>query len=520
MRVVNRCTAVALVVLLVAACSSDSKPQGASSSASSGPPTSSVAPAYTPTFTAGPCNDEVPADPRIECGVLTVPMDRSAPDGAKAELPVAIIHPAPGVTKQPDPVVYFSGGPGDAGLTIAGGFLNRGWVTDRDVILFDQRGTGKSVPNLDCPGMYEQALTSLGAAAPPAQEAAAVLDTLKRCRDDIVAKGVDLSRFSTPITAEDAADLKRALGIETWNLFGVSYGTRVALEVLRQHPEGVRSVVIDSVLPPDVPGDAQQTASSVHRALDTMFAGCAADPPCHADHPDLRAELQHLVDDWNAKPFETDIKDRDGATRHLALTGYDAVAGIWNAMYDTTLIPLLPMVIRRVPDRDAFAATVAQQLAGDGLDQLTGSAEGLAFSVDCADRQRLQRVTGEEVIASDPLLTSFLTLAPEGCGLWDVPDIDASFNEPVHSDVPTLVLADEYDPVTPPADSKHAAETLSKATFVQFPGLGHGAVFSGAPCPVNVFQSFLANPDSPPFTTCVDTMGPPKWAPLGQNPGG
>jgi pimeloyl-ACP methyl ester carboxylesterase len=201
------------------------------------------------------------------------------------------------------------------------------------------------------------------------------------------------------------------------------------------------------------------------------------------------------------------------------LTGYDAAAGLWNAMYDSTLIPLLPMVIHRLVDRDAFAATVAQQLAGDGLDQLTGAAEGDTLSVDCADKQRLQRETDAEVVATDPLLTSFVSLSPASCELWDVPPVDAAFNEAVHSDVRTLVLADEYDPVTPPADSKHVAEGLPNATFVFLPGLGHGAVFSGAPCPVNVFQSFLADPSSP-HTTCVETMGPPKWAPLAQNPGG
>jgi pimeloyl-ACP methyl ester carboxylesterase len=475
-------------------------------------------PSYTPTFAAGPCNEDVPADPRIECGTLTVPVDRGDPEGAKAQLPVAIVHPPPGVEKKPDPVVYFSGGPGFPGLTNAAGFLNRDWVTDRDVVLFDQRGTGRATPNLDCPEVYDGAFAALGAAAPPDAEGAAALDVMKRCRAALVAQGIDLSKFSTRITGDDVADLRRALGIEEWNLFGVSYGTAVALEVARSHPEGVRSVILDSVVPTDSPGDFQKRAADVHRAFDVLAAGCAADPACSRDVPDLKAELQHLVDDWNATPYEVDVEDRDGGTRHLVLTGYDAYAGLWNAMYDTTLIPLLPMVIHRLPDRDAFAATVAQQLAGDGLDQLTGAAEGDVLSVDCADKQRLQRGTDAEVVAADPLLTSFLSLSPSGCDLWDVPSVDPSFNEPVHSDIPALVLADEYDPVTPPDDSKHAAEGFPHATFVLFPGLGHGAVFSGAPCPVNVFQSFLAEPAAA-HTSCVETMGPPKWAPLGASPG-
>ncbi|MEY2591289.1 MAG: hypothetical protein QOJ67_3273 [Acidimicrobiaceae bacterium] len=474
---------------------------------------------HTPTYSSGPCNDEVPADARIECGVLTVPLDRSSADSAKAELPVAILHPPAGVTKQPDPLVYFSGGPGAPGLTSVARFLGAGYVTNRDVIFFDQRGTGGAKPNLDCPAVYDVTVAALSAAGPPASEAAATIDALRQCRADLVARGIDLSKFSTTITSDDAADLKRALGIATWNLFGVSYGTSVALEMERRHPEGVRSVIVDSVVPPDAPIDGKQRADVIHRALDTLAAGCAADAACDRDFPDLRGQLRHLVDDWNARPFEADVQDPTGATRHFVLTGYDAAAGIWNAMYSSTLLPLLPMVIHRLPDRDAFAATVAQQLGTAGLNSLTGAAEGDTLSVDCADKQRLQRTTEDQVLAGDPFLTSFFALSPEPCELWNVPSVDASYNEPVRSDIPTLVLADEYDPTTPPEGGKAVADALTHATFVQLPGLGHGAVFSGAPCPVNVFQSFLADPSSA-HTACVATMGPPKWAPLGTNPGG
>src|SRR5207249_3535486 len=180
-------------------------------------------------------------------------------------------------------------------------FLHEHWVPDRDVILFDQRGTGRATPSLDCPAAYEAVWTALGAAAPAAQEGASAANVLRDCHTQLVRAGIHLDQFSTPITADDVADIKRALGINTWNLFGVSYGTTVALEMARRHPTGVRSVVIDSVLPPTVAGDAQHQADVVHRALRALFDGCAADPRCDAAYPTLAADFSKLVAEWNAR---------------------------------------------------------------------------------------------------------------------------------------------------------------------------------------------------------------------------
>jgi pimeloyl-ACP methyl ester carboxylesterase len=379
------------------------------------------------------------------------------------------------------------------------------------VILFDQRGTGEATPNLDCPEMRDPTLAALGAAGPPLDERSKLLEALRHCRLRLVDEGVDLRRFTTTETADDVADLKRALGITTWNLFGVSYGTTVALEMMRRHPEGVRSVVLDSVLPTTVPGDAQHQAAVVHRALRALFDGCALDAGCNAAYPDLSGQLDKLVDAWNKEPFESDATSLDGQPHHLAITGYDTVAGLWNAMYETDLIPLLPSVIHQLPARGDFATAVVSQLANDGLHQLVGAAEGMQMSVDCADRQRLAASTDDDVIAGDPDLTSFFTLSVSGhCELWDVPSVPAAFNRAVRSDLAALVLGDEYDPITPPAQSRRVADALGDATFVQLPGLGHGAVFSGQPCPVTIFQSFLTSPGHAD-TSCAAGMDPPHW---------
>jgi pimeloyl-ACP methyl ester carboxylesterase len=152
-------------------------------------------------------------------------------------------------------------------------------------------------------------------------------------------------------------------------------------------------------------------------------------------------------------------------------------------------------------------------VAQDGISFLVTAAEGQSASVDCADRQRLvDRDALATAIAEHPddALIVGARPIPQICPTWDVPSVDASFNHVEPTKVPTLVFGDEYDPVTPPADSERTARELGRAaTFVRFPGLGHGA--SGEPCPRSIMQAFVAHPDAEVDTGCVAAMGPPRF---------
>lgn len=461
-------------------------------------------------FAKGPCNDEVPSSARIECGTLTVPEDRSKPIGRQVVLPVAIVHTAD-PNPAPDPVIYFSGGPGYPGLTNADGFLTVGQTGNRDVILFDQRGTGEATPVLDCPEVHEATATILGAADSFGAEAKVLNDALGACRDRIRASGVDLSQYNTIATADDVADLRTAMGIKEWNLFGVSYGTTVALVSMRNHPEGVRSVVIDSVVPTDVSTGAPDVASSFERVKRVFFDGCAMDAGCHAAYPNLEADTAAVLQMLDASPYHGTI---DNPTLHrqtpITITGADAAAGLFNAFYDTSLIPQLPGLIEQLKAGNAGA--IIDQLAIRGIDFVNGAAEAQTAAVTCHDRAHLIHDGDDQRIASEhPDDSTLLLYSTVSCAGFGVPAAPAGFNDPVRSDLPTLVLGDEYDPVTPPEQSQHAAESLSHSTFVKFPGLGHGAVFSSPECPQIIFRAFLADPATKVDTSCVASMGPPNW---------
>jgi pimeloyl-ACP methyl ester carboxylesterase len=468
------------------------------------PATSFAGPAL-PRFTPGPCPDVVPADPRFSCGTLTVAEDRAEPAGPTVELPVAVLRTA-SARPQPDPVVYFEGGPGFGAVELADLFLEGGYGGDRDVILFDQRGTGGARPSLDCPEVDEATWSSFASTDAALVEREQTLAAHDACRARLVAKGVDLDTYDTGVSADDAEDLRVALGVERWNLFGVSYGTTLALQTARAHPEAVRSVVIDSVYPTTASNAASALVAAADRAFGTLYAGCAADPACAAAYPDLEQAVADVVARYDAAPHPTSVTDPvTGQERALRITGKDVLSGLFQALYDSALIPAIPSFVASLRQGDTGVIDLFADVA---LPLLIEAAEGMSASVECSDRAAVP----DDLVPTLAERPEWGSLLGGGwdCTRWDVAPAEPGFNDPVTTDVPALVLAGEYDPITPPADGRAAAETLTRSTFVEFPALGHGTVFSH-PCPAAVQQGFLADP-SAPDTSCLGDMGPPAWA--------
>ncbi|MEY2447881.1 MAG: hypothetical protein QOH79_1357 [Acidimicrobiaceae bacterium] len=495
---------VAVALLLIAAACSSGK------TTSSPATTTTTRPQYTPVFAKGACNDSVPVDPRVECGTLTVPEDRSKPTSRQVVMPVAIVHTAD-PNPAPDPVLYLSGGPGQAALPTSERFLTTAQTGNRDVILLEQRGTGRSEPHLDCPEVTEAFTTILGAAAPFATEAKIGNDALIVCRDRLRAAGVDLSQYNTAAVADDIADLRISMGIKEWNLFGVSYGTMDALVTMRAHPEGIRSVVLDSVIPPDVGTGAPELEATFERVKKVLLDGCANDPRCVAKYPDLSGDVKAVVQKLDATPYQGTIDNPELHRKSsITITGADASAGLFLALYETDLIPSLPSVIQLL--KGGAAGVVIDQLAAQAITSATAFAAADAAAVNCFDRAKFIHEGDDTRLASEKPDTStlllFSTVSCKDFGVAPAPD---GYNDAVHSDIHTLVLAGEYDPVTPPEQSKHAAESLSHSTYVLFPGMGHSEVFASPECLEIIFRAFLADPAAKVDTSCVASMGPPNW---------
>jgi pimeloyl-ACP methyl ester carboxylesterase len=228
----------------------------------------------------------VPAGHVARCGYVTLPQDYDDPGNRQVEIYYTVIQ-SRGSAPQPDPLVYLVGGPGSSGSQLLQTSFNkylRAFASDRDIIVIDQRGTGLSNPPLYCREVLfrlDEILQSHHA-----DYAELVLEILTDCHQRLSTKGVRFDSFHSVNIARDVVNVMLSLGYEQWNLVGVSYGSRLALTILRDHPEGVRAVILDSVYPPPADFYGEQAANGA-RALATLFAGCAADPSCAAAYPEL-----------------------------------------------------------------------------------------------------------------------------------------------------------------------------------------------------------------------------------------
>ncbi|HSJ57958.1 MAG TPA: alpha/beta fold hydrolase, partial [Anaerolineae bacterium] len=330
-----------------------------------------------------------------------------------------------------------------------------------------------------------------------------------RCRERLAAAGIDLAAYQSVASAADLDELRQVLGYEAWNLYGISYGTRLALTALRETPTGIRSAILDSVYPPQVDGLAS-LAPNTERVVTKLFADCQADALCGTSFPDLEAAFYDVWARANDRPFRVRVPHSDtGEMLTLPVEGDDLVGMLFLAFYDADLIPYLPLVIDQLA---AGNEQVLVPLAHFTLSTYLQGSEGMSFSVNCHEEVPFN--TPEEIAAAvqsvpPPMRAFAVTSTLEICDLWGAGTPDAVETEPVTSDVPVLVLEGDYDPITPPAYGRSTAETLPNSYYFEFPGLGHGVTL--ADCPAEIARDFVADPTTRPAAGCLSGMGPPDF---------
>jgi pimeloyl-ACP methyl ester carboxylesterase len=468
--------------------------------------------------------DDTRPDRPVRCAYLPVPEDRGDPNGRSIRLAVAIFEAA-GADADEAPLVWLDGGPGGASveqiaslITGATGRLilpgGRSLTADRDLVLIDQRGTGHSQPSLRCPELEPFDRPGTDPAVGRAEADRAVVSAALACRDRLTAERVNLAAYTSAESAADINDLRLALGREQVNLYGVSYGTRLALTVMRDFPTAVRSAVLDSPVPLQV--DLYTGAfSGAQRALDLVFEGCAADRACRAAYPDLRQTFYDLVARLNADPLPfTSQNAATGRSEPAVLTGDDLVGALFDILYVTPAVPLVPAIIANVRDGrlDSFLLLLRQIAESGSISQ------AMYYSVQCGEEAPFgsasDRVAAERTVR--PELAQALRPVFGGrmqsiCAAWPARRAAPVENEPVRSSIPTLILAGQHDPITPPAFAEVAATTLPNSTVVVFPGVAHGALLSTRTCPYDIMRAFLRNPTTRPNVECVAEMKPPAW---------
>ncbi|HEX7238295.1 MAG TPA: alpha/beta hydrolase [Gammaproteobacteria bacterium] len=406
------------------------------------------------------------------CGTLSVPLDPAAPDGPTIEIFVARVA---ALSAEPslDPLLLIQGGPGestvDMYVQLRGAFEQA--RRDRDIILVDQRGTGRSAEGFACETPDDLSLDTAGS------------DMLARVIDGCLADLKHDPRFyTTSVAVRDLEAVRTALGIETWNLYGVSYGTRVAQQYLRQYPEHVRAVVLDGVVPPPL-ALGPDVAREAQRALEQIFARCAADAGCAARFaalPQLFAEVLARLDAGAAD--ETDPPP---------ISALELRALVRFMSYSATTVALLPVLIS-----EAHAGNYAP-LAGQARTLLRKLPESLSFpmsnSVTCTEDVPYYGAAATGDLDQTYLGTSIVDALKQICARWPVGSIDEGFKLYVASDAPVLLLSGEFDPITPPLYAERVKQGgLANSVHVVGRGQGHGLV--GVGCVPRLLRSFLEDP--------------------------
>jgi pimeloyl-ACP methyl ester carboxylesterase len=321
-----------------------------------------------------------------------------------------------------------------------------------------------------------------------------------------VEEGVNLAAYTSASNAADVNDLRLALGYSEWNLSGVSYGTRLALTVLRDFPGGVRRVILDSVYPPQVDLYAEK-ARDAERAFNLLFDLCAADSECNAAYPELKTFFYDTVAQLDAEPITlTLIDSRTGDRYDVVLNGDCLVNILFAILYATEAIPSLPRTIYELHDGKV---NMLQRMVQRGI--FGDYSEGMSLSISCGEEASFS--SPQTIATADAAVLPRIAKTFEAqsysdlalCTFWGAKPAADIENQPVISDIPTLILAGNNDPITPPAWGKLAAETLSRSYFFEFQGVGHGVLYGTIwdGCSQDMLRAFLTDPSLAPDSACL-----------------
>lgn len=455
----------------------------------------------TPRYAVVQCPDRIRDSagemlPAVICGRALLPENRGTLEGG-GQVELFVLRILPDIDAEHAPLLHLAGGPGDASSADLAFWLESSIADDYEVILVDQRGTGLSLPSLDCPEESE----------------ADDERWIRECRRRLIEQGIDLSQYQSMPIVWDIHDLLVALELDQINLYGNSYGSRLALLLSTIAPERIRSMTLDGVYPPPR-YDLAELAYNADQSLERLFEDCRADAACQLLLPDLRETFYRVVAEMNAEPAElTHLGESAGWT----LSGDQFLAWTIGVLRHKEALPILPALIEMFDAGvyDLFVLIDGFVKAPHWHD-LDFRSEGVELGIRCSESQTLagleraedfEREVAEEITSLlDPLVQDLL----DQCEIWDASPAPLLIAQPVASDVPALLLSGAYDPATPPHWADFAATHLSASWNFVFPNLGHG-VLEAEECAARIMRAFLDSPMEKPAAECFFELGPPQF---------
>ena len=478
-------------------------------------PSPTVAPTlvYTPVFAKSTCRFTPKEGGTVTCGYVTVPEDRTNPHTKTIQLAVAVFH-STSPDPAPDPVIFLQGGPGGQAVMLSAdnyGALVKPFLSKRDFIAFDQRGTGLSIPALGCDELESVYKQDISGQIPASSRDYIYTNAFRSCHGAMSIAGIELNSYTTLASSDDVKDIVTKLGYKQVDLYGASYGTRLALVTMRDHPEIVRSAVLDSVVPVDVKLYDQDPVR-YNSALQAMFDSCAADAACSKAYPDLKTVFWDLVSKLDAKPVSVTAPLIVGSNTEK-VDGSDLI-GITLALLKTTsLIGYAPEAIFKIKGGD-FSTFVAMQSSLPY--EFEGINIGLYISMMCHEQilattpASLQAAMDTKYDVGRYYRLPFFGNAQamfDTCKVWGAVPPAAGENDATTSGIPSLVIEGKFDPATPPIFGKQVAAQLNHSYYMEFPNQGHTPTATDTSgCAFGTMLAFFDDPNQKPDMTCLSKI--------------
>ena len=429
-------------------------------------------------ISAGPGASSIEA----RCGTLSRPLDPSGEEPGEIELRVAVV-PALNLTPEPDPLLPIAGGPGQGSVDF---YTAYAWAfesvrRDRDILLIDQRGTGESA-TMNCEfdedlieGEFSTELT---------------IEYTEQCLEQLP---YDPRFFTTSVAVRDIEAVREALGYPSLNLYGVSYGSRVAQHFARRYPASTRTLVIDGVVPPQI-SLGPEIATESQKAIDRILARCEEDDACNERFPHIDETFARIVEQLKRSPVSIQVPDPStGRLQDLEFGTGELATAIRLLAYHPNSVALIPLLVSEagngnfVPLGSQFMMTMIAM--GDAL------ALGMHNAVMCTEDVPFY---DPDSIDYDGLEASYMGMLQLDalqaiCSVWPAGPIDDGFKTPLETDIPVLLLSGDADPITPPRYADMAAVDLENATHLIGKHQGHGQVSVG--CTPRLIADFIETAD-------------------------
>lgn len=435
-----------------------------------------------------------PAFPSIKarCGTLLRPLDPTGAVAGEIELEVAVI-PALDLVPEPDPLVPIAGGPGQGTVEFYAAYSSafEHVRRSRDILLIDQRGTGES-SSMDCPvdddlvdGQYSTELT---------------LEYTKACLDQLPA---DPRFFTTSVAVTDLEAVRESLGYPTLNLYGISYGTRVAQHFARRYPGSTRTVVLDGVVPPQI-SLGPEIATEGQKAVNAILARCAEDAACDKRFPDIRNTFRKVIEELRESPVTIAVPHPGTGRLEQTVFGRSELAtAIRLLAYHTNSIALLPLLINEAGNGNYVPLGAQYKMTVIAMTDVLSL--GMHNAIVCTEDFPFFEKTKIDYgrIAATYMGALQLRAIEAICSMWPKGPIDPAFKAPLSTDLPVLLLSGDADPITPPRYADLAAVKLSNARHLIGRHQGHGQI--GVGCTGRLVATFIDTADPKGLeTACLD----------------